>query len=286
MINSNFSPYPTPGDWPLDMSVTVSGNTAYNIFAMCNGDFNGSFTPNAAKDASANLRLTYGEPRQVGANTTFDLPIRTVNASNVGAVSLILNFPSDLVEVKDVTMNNEGGRLDWVVNGNELRIGWNSLSAFKLATEGTLITLNMKTTGNFTKGNTIRLTVAPDPLNELADNSYKVIPDAVLSTDLIEGLLTVPAPVAYDFTLENHPNPFGDYTIFEYTLPTDGDVTLEIHNMLGQPVKTLVNEPETIGKHSFKMDAGWMQQGIYTATLKLYNREGVLLKTIKIVLNK
>ena len=56
--------------------------------------------------------------------------------------------------------------------------------------------------------------------------------------------------------------------------------------MLGQPVRTLVNEPETSGKHSFKMDAGGIQQGVYTATLKLNNADGVFLKTIKIVLNR
>jgi hypothetical protein len=51
-----------------------------------------------------------------------------------------------------------------------------------------------------------------------------------------------------DFKLEqNYPNPFNPETEIEYTLHRPAYVILQIYNLLGQKVKTLVNERQTIG---------------------------------------
>jgi hypothetical protein len=45
----------------------------------------------------------------------------------------------------------------------------------------------------------------------------------------------------------NYPDPFNSQTGIEYTLPTDANVRLEIFNILGQKVRTLVNERQSTG---------------------------------------
>jgi len=45
----------------------------------------------------------------------------------------------------------------------------------------------------------------------------------------------------------NYPNPFNIETVIKYALPTESDVKLTIYNILGQKVKTLVEEHESPG---------------------------------------
>ena len=53
----------------------------------------------------------------------------------------------------------------------------------------------------------------------------------------------------------NYPNPFNPETTIKYALPDPVDVRLEIYNMLGQQVRTLVAEPQNAGRYTVKWDA-------------------------------
>lgn len=53
---------------------------------------------------------------------------------------------------------------------------------------------------------------------------------------------------------QNYPNPFNPSTAIRYSLANDGKVTLRIFNLLGQEVKTLVNEFQNAGTHEVVWD--------------------------------
>ncbi|MCK4754050.1 MAG: T9SS type A sorting domain-containing protein, partial [Calditrichia bacterium] len=53
---------------------------------------------------------------------------------------------------------------------------------------------------------------------------------------------------------QNFPNPFNPRTEIGYDLPERSDVTLEVYNMLGQKIKTLVNEPQSEGYYQIIWD--------------------------------
>ena len=58
-----------------------------------------------------------------------------------------------------------------------------------------------------------------------------------------------------NFTLkQNYPNPFNPNTTIEYYLPKPAQVKLSIYNILGQQVKTLVNEYQTAGNRRIVWD--------------------------------
>ena len=53
---------------------------------------------------------------------------------------------------------------------------------------------------------------------------------------------------------QNVPNPFNPSTIVEYALPKDAQVNLSIYNVLGQHVKTLVDDMQRAGKQTVTWD--------------------------------
>jgi len=86
---------------------------------------------------------------------------------------------------------------------------------------------------------------------------------------------------------QNYPNPFNPITQIEYTLQNPAQVTLQIYNLLGQKVKTLVNEQKPAGSYRIfwdgKNEAGiTVASGIYFYRLKAngvsQTRRMVLLK--------
>ncbi len=54
--------------------------------------------------------------------------------------------------------------------------------------------------------------------------------------------------------LGNYPNPFNSQTTISYQLPTEADVILKIYNLLGQKIRTLVNENQPTDYHSVIWD--------------------------------
>ena len=67
------------------------------------------------------------------------------------------------------------------------------------------------------------------------------------------------------FSLEqNYPNPFNPTTNISFTLPSATQVTLEVFNMLGQKVATLIkNESMAVGSHTQNFDASNLSSGLY-----------------------
>jgi hypothetical protein len=75
------------------------------------------------------------------------------------------------------------------------------------------------------------------------------------------------------FTLEqNYPNPFNPSTNIQFSLPTTADVTLEVFNMLGQKVATLIDgQKMTAGSHTQKFDASSLASGMYVYRISAAN---------------
>jgi hypothetical protein len=58
-----------------------------------------------------------------------------------------------------------------------------------------------------------------------------------------------------EFSLsQNYPNPFNPMTVIEYSLPHACNVRLQIYNILGRRVKTLVNDYQSAGYYSICWD--------------------------------
>jgi methionine-rich copper-binding protein CopC len=64
---------------------------------------------------------------------------------------------------------------------------------------------------------------------------------------------------------QNYPNPFNPTTAIEFSVPERADVKLDIYNILGRKVKTLVDREMTAGDYTVQWD-GTNQSGHSVAT--------------------
>ena len=70
---------------------------------------------------------------------------------------------------------------------------------------------------------------------------------------------------------QNFPNPFNPTTQISYEIPHAGFVKMEIFNILGEKISTLINQYETAGKHNITFDASNLSSGIYIYQLRSAN---------------
>ena len=79
-------------------------------------------------------------------------------------------------------------------------------------------------------------------------------------TTSVQNLSTLPQ----EYTLfQNYPNPFNPSTTIKYQLPRMSYVTLQIYDILGRKVSTLVNEIKQAGYYSVAFDAASLSSGFY-----------------------
>jgi subtilisin family serine protease len=79
--------------------------------------------------------------------------------------------------------------------------------------------------------------------------------------------LTPGVPLAFELD-QNYPNPFNPSTIIQYMLPQSGHVTLEVFDLLGRSVRTLVSGEQGFGPHSVRFDGTGLASGVYFYRLK------------------
>lgn len=107
-----------------------------------------------------------------------------------------------------------------------------------------------------------------------------------ISVTITTKVATNPAPA--NFSLEqNYPNPFNGGTVIRYSIPEQSRVVLEIFNISGKKVTTLVNGEKNTGIYSVKWagrDSGGspVVSGLYLCRI----RTGSFQKTIRISLMK
>ncbi len=81
-----------------------------------------------------------------------------------------------------------------------------------------------------------------------------------------------PTGVPEAFALEqNYPNPFNPSTSIAFSLPASVGVKLEVYNMIGQKVATLVNGKLAAGNHTINWEARDVPSGIYFYKLEAAN---------------
>ena len=97
----------------------------------------------------------------------------------------------------------------------------------------------------------------------------------------VDGVLGQGSPPPQVELKQNYPNPFNFETILPFTIPERMHVRLEVANVLGAIVQTLIDEPMERGFHEIVFDATGLASGIYF--YRLITEEKVLTEKMILV---
>ncbi|MDA3816656.1 MAG: T9SS type A sorting domain-containing protein [Prolixibacteraceae bacterium] len=118
--------------------------------------------------------------------------------------------------------------------------------------------------------------VAGSNLEELQDN-------AEIASQKYQSLLTEideKTEIENGFNLkQNYPNPSSQQTKIEYSIPSDCNVKLDLINIEGMKIKTIVNKNHKAGKYKINFNSANLSSGIYFYRLRV----GTLSQTKKMV---
>jgi len=124
---------------------------------------------------------------------------------------------------------------------------------------------------------------------DYSDAGYAYIGTFYDAYDSVTGKIVAVPEVAVDdaapasfAVAQNSPNPFNPTTTINYTVPESGNVTVDIFNVAGQKVASLVNGQMSAGSHSVVWNAAKCSAGVYFYTVKAGNHT----KTMKMTLLK
>ncbi len=91
-----------------------------------------------------------------------------------------------------------------------------------------------------------------------------------VQVDVVTGVTEKPLPKVFALD-QNYPNPFNPSTKIEYAVPKESHVLLEVYNVIGQKVATLVDEAKSAGYYSASFDASRFASGLYFYSMKAGN---------------
>ncbi len=108
-----------------------------------------------------------------------------------------------------------------------------------------------------------------------ADNRFELI----LSNSPIDEQLSLPSTIALN---QNYPNPFNPTTVISYELPQTEQVRLDVFDITGRHIITLVDGQISAGSHQVTFDASRLSSGVYIYRLQaggqLFTRQLTLIK--------
>lgn len=120
-------------------------------------------------------------------------------------------------------------------------------------------------------------------------SNWKLVPrrDSDFGTITPIGIQNLSETVSSYQLFQNYPNPFNPNTTIKFSIPVNGFVTLQVFDMLGREVKSLVNNEMTTGFYSYNFNASDLSSGIYFYRIQVNGAKGVeFVNTKRMVLVK
>ena len=273
MLDNSFA----RGDWVFaktasggDSIVVTGANLTQNFYGLCSGDVDGSNILGTRDWMPRKIEMSSSGTIEVSPGQTFELPVKVNSDMVIGAVSLVIPYPVDLLDVLEVVM--ELGTPLFNIADGEIRIAWSELQALSLKTGETLLNLRLRAKESFTGDKTIEL--RPTNESELADDLGKPITLADLSGLVIKPLKPngINDPRSEINSFKVYPNPASDNIWFEFDLSGNACIVAEWYNVVGELMNTVHIDGLSKGKQRNALDVSGFVNGVYTLKIRVMGR--------------
>ena len=266
------------GNWKFTNGPVIipAGGTTFQIKGRCIGDVNKSFIPQGMKETSG-IGIIDNGTMLVTPGESILYTVRSSKMSEIGAMTLFLNYDRDKIEIEELVNAPEG--MKYTLNNGTLNIAWSDPNARKLAEDDAIFSLKVKVKSGIDH---------PAQFFSVNGGSEFAGPKAQVLDDLDLKMSSLADAGNLEFSLSNYPNPFRNTTTISYVLPEQGHVKLMLTNMFGETLRTLVDDDQDKGYYEIPVDPAYysLASGTYLYKIVVNGVTNYFTKTNKMVFAK
>jgi hypothetical protein len=255
----------------------ASGNGDYQFIGVANGTYNVKFSLTTAWGGvtSADIIAIQNHYKSVGAVPLIGLKRLAADVVDNSTSALVILNDRNAVNNKRLYPNNPAYNFatgNWVFVKEANVLTNTAPYTFANAAGATNITI---TVGGSAVTQNFKSLCYGDV--DASYSGYKILElqGSVVDVDAIDGL-----------SFKNYPNPFNQNTMLSYSMPVEGNVTIDIYNLTGSRVARIENGNQTEGEYTCNWDARNMPNGLYIAMIVVKTSDDVLRQQVKMLLNK
>ncbi len=252
----------TSSDWQFETKTLVVNNSNLSnvdLKGITSGDVDQSVLSTFYKsEAESSCELNNSGSVKVNSDGTVVIPVIVSEDISTSAFGLKLKYASEKFDF--VSLQSKASNIISYEKDGNLNVAWIDLSGGKnplsLSKGESIIDIKFKL-----KDKTLNSDITPLSLSTgsiFADADGNIEKKVELSSPSIVGNL----PKSYSME-QNYPNPFNPSTEIEFSLPESGRISLNVYNVIGQKVSTLINGVMEAGTHKVMFNGNNLPSGIY-----------------------
>ena len=207
-------------------------------------------------DPSGQVSVTLDGPAELATNG-FGVYTVTISGGPLAAAGVNVAASSGSLQPLGSDLKQEGSELTHT--SSKQPASGSVVFEFEYTAPATSGTVTLAATGNSVNGNQ---SSSGDAWNHANNLQINVSEPSSVDDELFA------VPLAFQLG-QNYPNPFNPSTSIQYSLDNAGQVSLEVYNLIGQKVATLVEGYQGVGIHRVSFDGNNLESGYYIYRLTL-----------------